>query len=203
MATRFLTPFGMFAAVFLCHAAAGAENGETIDVDVGVHLVWTMEKSGPYDILGRIDVFLNGEKTQTINHDVENPDIIVGDYNFDGHMDFSCFSTSGAATGFRAVFLFDPGKREFIQSETMSNLPCIDVDAEKKLVTGTCFHGSACENWQESYTVSGHDTLQPVRRWGTECGPASEDYYYVFETRYRNGEIIFDQRTQHPFDTPR
>lgn len=148
-------------------------------------------------------VHVNGEPTFSFTVDASSlsSNVTVADFNFDGRMDFSVLSSMGASVIFHDVFLFHPETGRYLRNETMSELPCVTTDTEENVLVGSCFHGSACENWQEAYTVSGFDELVLVRRWGTECCPASESCYYVYDTRYdKDGNVISDERTRHPFE---
>lgn len=127
------------------------------------------------------------------------PDIVVEDYNFAGHPDFSFFGSMGAATMFREVYLFDSEINRYTRSKVLSDLPCIEVDVENKLVIGTCFHHSACENWREAYAISGLDELVLTRKWGTRCGPASEAYYETYDSTFEDGRIKTEQWKRHTF----
>lgn len=197
---RYNSPLAALACFLLgtFAAAIGSEPRAEKPIDDERHLVVRR-----YDDTFRstIVIFHRGEELQRIEHDNPEypPDVVVEDYNFDGHRDVSLFGSMGAATMFREVYLFDPEANCYTRSDTLSDLPCITTDTENQLVVAACFHNSACENWQEAYAVTGFDNLTLVRMWGTRCGPVSESHYEVYDIEYENGNVVTERRTRHSF----
>jgi hypothetical protein len=118
----------------------------------------------------------------------------VEDFNFDGYPDFSVFDTAGNVQIFHKVYLFDSRRMKFVLNEKLSELPCLEVDPKNRTVTGACFHGSACNNWTETYSYR-RGTLIMQESEGTECpepaaGDAQHAYYYSFHTRRLHDRLV-------------
>ena len=162
----------------------------------------TDDEGLPWNLLLR--VYRGGEQVQEIPVEINSrlmsdADVLPVDYNFDGYMDFSCPDSAGNVQIFRAVYLYSPKTKRFERSEAFSQLPCIQADAARKRVGGYCFHSSAVENWQEEYAVRGHDGLELTRMWGTRPSSAMDDFYFVYDTVYKNGRIISNKEKKVPF----
>jgi len=123
-------------------------------------------------------------KNGTIRHDAHHIDL-----TFDGHADLLILRDSGANQEFYDAYIYDKENNAYIHNERLSDIPCLDVDVEKKELVGQCFHESACENWKEYYLVSSTGDISLVERKGTYCDPISgQEYAYI--DRFRNGKKI-------------
>lgn len=189
-------------AVFLAGLSAPATaSGYTIKKATLDKNTYVLAKQGEDSSDVLITVYVDDSPVQSFTTTTEKPSpypLRVEDYNFDGHMDFSIFSSQGSVQIMYDVFLFHPETQRYVKSRAMSELPCISVAADAKTLSGYCFHASNCANWSETYTVSGFDDLSLVARWGTECCPESENCYYEYSIEYKDGKVISEQWTPRP-----
>ncbi|MBC8639727.1 hypothetical protein IAG25_23110 [Caballeronia sp. EK] len=126
-----------------------------------------------------------------VNHEVTRSDIKFEDFNFDGVTDLKVLRDRGANQEFYDVYLYSKRSGLYQFNEEMSDLPCIEADAKRKEVIGACFHESACENWEEHYSITSKGKLSLVGKTGTYCVPTGEAYAYT--ERYKNGKRISSQ----------
>jgi hypothetical protein len=150
-----------------------------------------MAKSARFDLSATHDVvrvtkdgiiFLEKESAEKADGST-----FIADFNFDKIPDFAVLRDSGIERHFD-VYIFDAKSGTYLFNKPISELACPAVDARKKLVLSTCNHASACEKWQDSFTMS-KAGLTLVRRDSTTCDPASGLGFKYFET-YRNNRII-------------
>jgi hypothetical protein len=64
----------------------------------------------------------------------------------------------------------------------------VQTDEKQKEIVGACFHESACENWEERYTMSKNGKLALVKKFGTYCDATGQGYSY--SDTYKNGKKI-------------
>lgn len=111
------------------------------------------------------------------------------DLTFNGYADLLILRDRGASQIFYDVYLYSKEKDAYVYDKDLSNIPCLDVDSKRKELVGQCFHESACENWEEHYSVSPEGKLSLVERKGTYCDPTGgQGYTYI--DRFRNGKKI-------------
>ncbi|WP_419469173.1 XAC2610-related protein [Burkholderia pseudomultivorans] len=116
-------------------------------------------------------------------------DVKFIDLNFDGYSDLMMLRDGGANQKFYDVYLYSKERDAYVFNKRLSEIPCLDVDARSKQLAGRCFHESACENWEEYYSVSKSGRISLVERKGTYCDPVGgQGYSYV--DRFRNGKRI-------------
>ncbi|MDR5750385.1 MULTISPECIES: XAC2610-related protein [unclassified Caballeronia] len=111
------------------------------------------------------------------------------DLTFNGYTDLLILRDRGASQEFYDVYLYSREKDAYIYNKRLSDIPCLDIDLKRKELVGQCFHASACENWEEYYSVSPKGTISLVERKGTYCDPiGGRGYTYI--DRFRNGKKI-------------
>ncbi|WP_419469067.1 XAC2610-related protein [Burkholderia pseudomultivorans] len=116
-------------------------------------------------------------------------DVKFIDLDFDGYSDLMMLRDRGANQKFYDVYLYSKESDAYIFNERLSGIPCLDVDIKKKKLVGRCFHESACENWEEYYSVSTSGRISLIERKGTYCDPVGgQGYGYV--DNFRNGRRI-------------
>ncbi|WP_175897020.1 XAC2610-related protein [Burkholderia pseudomultivorans] len=117
------------------------------------------------------------------------PDVKFIDLNFDGYADLMMPRDRGASQKFYNVYLYHRDGDYYVFNGRLSGIPCLDVDVKEKKLIGQCFHESACENWEEYYSVSKSGRISLIERKGTYCDPVSgKGYSYV--DNFRNGKRI-------------
>lgn len=125
--------------------------------------------------------------------DYSDGSIIISDFNFDGYPDFGLLRDSGIEKYFD-VYVFNKNKQMYEVSEFLSSIPCPVVDEKRKIVSSTCNHGSACENWQDHYQYK-NSRFVLVRRDGFTCNPESGASYKYFEI-FKSGKLIRSKTTR-------
>lgn len=174
-----------FIFLFFCCSWA---QGRDVKPEISVHgnKVYVMALSG---------------KTQTISfdHEMQSEDVKIEDLTFNGYLDLKILKDQGATQKFYSVYLYSPRLGVFIFNKKMSDIPCLQIDIERKQLMGACFHESSCENWTERYAVSRDGTLSLVERNGAYCDPTGQAYTYV--DRFKNGKQISSKITPVP-DNP-
>ncbi|MEP9325651.1 hypothetical protein PPMP20_21365 [Paraburkholderia phymatum] len=130
-------------------------------------------------------------KSQVIklNHTVNRDDIHWEDLNFDGHPDLKVLSSRGATQEFFDVYLYVPSTGKFIYNKQLSEVPCVQADAQARQVVGACFHESACSNWSERYSIGKNERLTLLERDGTYCDTSTGDAFSYVD-RFSNGKRI-------------
>ncbi|WP_201698875.1 XAC2610-related protein [Paraburkholderia hiiakae] len=111
------------------------------------------------------------------------------DLTFNGYADLLILRDRGANQEFYNVYLYSKEKDAYIYDKQLSDVPCLKVDNKKKELVGQCFHESACENWEEYYSVSPEGRISLVERKGTYCDPISGQGY-SYSDRFRNRKKI-------------
>jgi hypothetical protein len=111
------------------------------------------------------------------------------DLTFDGYADLLFLRDRGASQEFYDVFLYSKKQDAYIYNKTLSQIPCLAVDIRRKELVGQCFHESACENWEEYYSVSPKGRISLTERKGTYCDPTSGQGY-TYSDQFRNGRKI-------------
>lgn len=125
--------------------------------------------------------------------DYSDGSIVISDFNFDGYPDFGLLRDSGIEKYFD-VYVFNKNKQMYEVSEFLSSIPCPVVDAKRKIVSSTCNHGSACENWQDHYEYK-NSRFVLIRRDGVTCDPESGASYKYFEI-FKSGRLIRNKTTR-------
>jgi hypothetical protein len=136
------------------------------------------------------DIVSPSGKAQTIqlDHVPESQDIKLEDLNFDGYSDVKILKTRGASQEFWDVYMYEPKDGLYHLNKELSRIPCLQPDAENKQLIDACFHESACENWQERYSIDSRGKFSLVERRGTYCAPNGQGYSYT--NRFRNGKSV-------------
>jgi hypothetical protein len=112
------------------------------------------------------------------------------DIDFDGHADLWLPGKPGAAA-LSEVYLFDAASKRFVHHDELSNLPCLEVNAKNKTVSGTCFREDACEKWTELYKFDAGSRLILTEKKGTYCIPGTADKeYFSYVQKYGKGKLI-------------
>jgi len=109
------------------------------------------------------------------------------DVNFDGEDDILIAHPPSGQVQMSSVYVFNTASATYEENTEISALPCLEVDAEKKTISGTCFSSSVCEHWTERYKY-GKAGLELSAMEGTYCDPATGTAYSYLET-YKNGKI--------------
>jgi hypothetical protein len=111
------------------------------------------------------------------------------DLTFNGYADLLILRDRGANQELYDVYLYSKEKDAYTYNKRLSNIPCLGVDDQRKQLIGQCFHESACENWEEYYSVSQKGDISLVERKGTYCDPTGgQGYSYI--DRFRNGKRV-------------
>jgi len=110
------------------------------------------------------------------------------DVNFDGELDILVEHRPTGQVKMSSVFIFDKSDGIYKKNQPLSDIPCIKIDADKKLISGECFSSSACDRWSEQYKIS-DNSLELISTKGTYCDPATGDAYSYFES-YDKGKIV-------------
>jgi hypothetical protein len=147
-----------------------------------VHLIEREDTSGEYNEWNytlSFRISANGPITQTICDESGSPFTMMEvekypgiefiDLNFDGYLDIKMFNNraaNGVNAGY-AAYLFDPLTRQFIHSESFSDIlggTGIELDSEKHEITSSGELGCLGGCWSiDTYKVQG-DTLILIRR---------------------------------------
>lgn len=155
-------------------------NGHSISIDL------SSENETAALVVRKNGVESNRIDTGVVDFDVGS--IIVEDYNYDGFLDFS-FPGGRGIVRFVNVYVFDKHIDGFIKSERLSETPCLVLEKTKRLVVGSCFHESSCENWREKYKISSMDKLEIVYKEGTMCDPVTAQGYRYKEF-FESGKVV-------------
>lgn len=133
---------------------------------------------------------ISSDRTEEIPNEgsIEENNINCVDVNFDGELDILAEHQPTGQVKMSSVFIFDKIDGTYKKNQPLSDIPCIKIDADKKLISGECFSSSACDRWSEQYKISGN-SLELVSTKGTYCDPATGDAYSYFEA-YSNGKIV-------------
>lgn len=115
-------------------------------------------------------------------------DITMENFTFGKYADLKILDTEGASQKFYKIYLYDISSGFYKYSRELSAIPCVQTDAKQKEILGACFHESACENWEERYTMSNTGKLALVKRSGTYCDATGQGYFYI--DTYKNGKKI-------------
>lgn len=111
------------------------------------------------------------------------------DLTFNGYADLLVLRDRGANQEFYDVYLYSKDRDAYVYNKRLSEIPCLNVDDKRKRLVGQCFHESACENWEEYYSVSPQGAISLIERKGTYCDPiGGQGYRYI--DRFRNGKKI-------------
>jgi hypothetical protein len=111
------------------------------------------------------------------------------DLTFNGYADLMILRDRGASQEFYDVYLYSKERDAYVYNKRLSAIPCLGVDKKRKELVGQCFHESACENWEEYYSVSPKGDISLIERKGTYCDPTgAQGYSYI--DRFRNGKRI-------------
>lgn len=149
----------------------------------------------------RITITNSTGANQTIlmEHAVQQTDVELEDLTFSGKKDLKILDTQGASQIFYKVYLFSPGNESYVYNDGLSKIPCLKADAKKRQIVGACFHASACENWEEHYSVSAKGSLTLVERKGTYCESSGRAYQYrdIFKNGRRISSIV-KEISHHP-----
>lgn len=111
------------------------------------------------------------------------------DVNFDGYQDIIVSHPPSGQVQFSSVFLYDKSKDEYVKNDKISNLPCLQVDKSRRIVSGTCFSSSNCDKWIEQYKYQSNGELQLSLIKGIYCEPSTGNAFSYIET-YKNGRIF-------------
>ncbi|KIG10269.1 hypothetical protein BurMR1_2778 [Burkholderia sp. MR1] len=122
-------------------------------------------------------------QTIKLSNDAQQGDIKFEDMNFDGRTDIKILRERGANQEFYSIYLYSKSGDYYEFNKEMSDLPCVEADGRTKEVIGACFHQSACENWEEHYSVDAKNKIHLVERARTYCSPTGESYEYVDRCR--------------------
>jgi hypothetical protein len=117
----------------------------------------------------------------------DEPPAHLEDFNFDGYPDLAVFRNAGNVQIFYDVYLFDPSRQKFILNKKLSSMPCVEAQLATKTVFSSCNHGSACENWTETYSWS-ENKLTLIAREGTKCS-SKEGCYYEYSEGLKNNKF--------------
>lgn len=110
------------------------------------------------------------------------------DANFDGELDVVITHPPSGQVQMSSVYIFNASASKYEKNNELSALPCLEIDSQKKTISGTCFSSSVCEHWTERYTYQ-DSGLELSSMEGTYCDPATGDAYNYSET-YKNGKTI-------------
>lgn len=123
-----------------------------------------------------------------LDHTISSSDITMENFTFGKYADLKILDTEGASQKFYKIYLYDTSSGFYKYSRELSAIPCVQTDAKQKEILGACFHESACENWEEKYTMSKTGKLALVKRSGTYCDATGQGYFYT--DTYKNGKKI-------------
>lgn len=124
-----------------------------------------------------------------INFELMNADIIT-DANFDGYEDFVIHnrSSSGSAGDFSDVYLFNPVKKTFERSKTLS---CYDIhiDTTNKIVSSYAKNGAAY-NVSASIHFGSHGKIKYSEVIETEKIDNNSPLFRVTNRKIINGKVV-------------
>jgi len=118
----------------------------------------------------------------------EESSISCVDVNFDEEPDILVEHQRTGRVRASSVFIFDRSDKTYKKNQALSDIPCLKIDTDKKLISGECFSSSACDRWSEQYKIS-NNSLELISIKGTYCDPATGDGYSYFES-YDNGQVV-------------
>ncbi|WP_322063375.1 XAC2610-related protein [Paraburkholderia sp. J63] len=124
----------------------------------------------------------------SLDHAVSASDISLENFTFGKYADLKILDTEGVSQKFYKVYLYDASSGLYKYSKELSALPCMQTDVKQKEIVGTCFHESACENWEERYTMSKTGKLALSEKSGTYCDATGQGYFYT--DTYKNDKKI-------------
>ncbi len=137
----------------------------------------------------------DGQKEYTLNYgDLSTESVQCIDINFDGYLDILVSHAPSGHMKMSSAFVFNNTDNIYEKNEEISSLPCLEVNSEKKYVSGTCFSSSSCDRWSEQYSFRG-DKLEIISIEGTYCDPSTGTAYSYFES-YSNGRIV-EKKVKH------
>ncbi|MDR6390869.1 XAC2610-related protein [Paraburkholderia phenoliruptrix] len=124
----------------------------------------------------------------SIGHDMSWPDIELENLTFGNYAAIKVLDEVGATQKFYRVFLYDETKGIYVYNKSLSGVPCLEADQEKKELVGACFHDSSCSNWIERYKVDRAGRLSLVERSGMYCDAAGQTYSYTenYRTKHKS-----------------
>lgn len=129
------------------------------------------------------------QKEYTLDYgDLSAESVKCIDINFDGYHDILVNHPPSGHMKMSSVFVFNSTDNIYEKNEELSRLPCLEVNSEKKHVSGTCFSSSSCDRWSEQYSFR-DGKLEITSIEGTYCDPATGTAYSYFES-YSNGRVI-------------
>ena len=145
---------------------------------------------------GYVTITTPGGKKQTIpaKNATSDADVKFLDLTFQGRRDLLVLRDRGANQEFYDVYLYSKQNDNFIYSKSLSEIPCLSVDAKNENLVGQCFHASACENWEEYYSVTPDGKTSLVRKRGTYCDPGTGQTYKYIDL-FHNGKRISSNTT--------
>jgi hypothetical protein len=140
---------------------------------------------------GHADVTTPTGKKQriSVNGTASLSDAKFVDLTFNGYADLLIRRDRGSNQEFYDVYLYSKDRDAYVYSNRLSDIPCLAVGSKRKELVGQCFHESACENWEEHYSVSTKGSVSLVERKGAYCDPASGQGF-LYTDRFRNGKKI-------------
>ena len=118
--------------------------------------------------------------------DTDDQAAFILDFNFDGYPDFAILRDSGIQR-YYDVFIFEKKSDMYVKNDFLSSLPCPHANEKTKLISSTCNHGSACENWENYYKYD-KGKFFLVRRNGFTCNPVSGQMF-KYEEIYDHGKL--------------
>ncbi|MFO0547290.1 MAG: hypothetical protein U0271_02820 [Polyangiaceae bacterium] len=120
----------------------------------------------------KLAVYRQGESVQTVSLSIDNnsgfldPEVVCGDFNFDGHEDFAVNDADSGSYGSPsyAVFLYQPRRKAYVLSPELSRLTeeslgFPTVDSSKRRLMASSKSG-CCIHWHSEYAVVGDVPLR-------------------------------------------
>lgn len=126
------------------------------------------------------------EQVISLGHEISASDVSLENFTFGKYADLKILDTEGASQKIYKVYLYDTSSGLYKYNKELSDIPCVQTDAKKKEIIGACFHESACENWDERYTMGKDGKLALVKRSGTYCDAAGQVFFYT--DTFKNGK---------------
>lgn len=165
----------IFAFFVSCGSLAQVVHAAAPEISIYKNKVYVNSPSGAKQVI-------------LLDHDIKREDVRVEDLTFNGYHDLKILNERGAAQEFYNVYLYSSSLGKYVFNKKLSDIPCLQVDAEKKQLVGACFHISACENWSEHYAVTRLGRVSLVARAGAYCDATGQVYSYV--DHFKNGKQI-------------
>jgi hypothetical protein len=140
---------------------------------------------------GYVTVTTPSGKKQTIpaKNAASDADVKFADLTFNGQNDLMVLRDRGANQEFYDIYLYSKRDDKFIYNKNLSEIPCLGVDVKSEKLVGQCFHESACENWEEYYSVTPDGKTSLSEKRGTYCDPSTgQGYKYI--DKFRNGKRV-------------